>query len=418
MQPIDPKFIDGETAIPPLNLYLKSYRENPYKYLKEIREQAPLYEIKGPNPEWFITRYEDVKEVISGKNYSVDDLPYRLLKKNELIKGEGNLNVLSDAIADWMIFAQPPEHTRFRKPMTRFFSPRELGRMSHLIQQDVDCLIAAVKEKGELEFIADVAKKLPLITSSRLLGIPAEDYDIIYKWTNCLVDIFDQPNTLESYLAMNQTSIEFREYFTRLIATKRKRSDDGLISYLVALNDEEHIFSNDELLATCSFLITAAQESTEAFMGNSVLALLKNPDQKRWLSSNPDKITTAVEELLRYDPPIQMLVRIPLIEVSIRGKIIQPGERILTSLAAANHDPAEFEEPEVLNLARAKNNNLAFGYGIHTCIGAWLARLEGQILFNSLLANFPDMELASDQLRWYPNVFIRGLKELPVKINI
>lgn len=418
MQPINRKLIDGEAAIPPLNLYLKSYRENPYKYLKEIREHAPLYEIKGPNPEWFITRYENVKAVISGNNYSVDDLPYRLLKKNDLIKGEGNLNVLSDAIADWMIFAQPPEHTRLRRPMTRYFSPRELSRMTHLVQKDVDSLIAAVKEKGEMEFIADIAKKLPIITSSRLLGIPPEDYDIIYKWTNCLVDIFDQPNTLESYQAMNQTTIEFREYFTRLIATKRKRGDDGLISYLVALNDEEHIYSDDELLATCSFLITAAQESTEAFMGNSVLALLKNPDQKKWLSSNPDKITVAVEELLRYDPPIQMLVRIPLTEVNIMGQTIQPGERILTSLAAANRDPAEFDEPDVLNLARAKNNNIAFGYGIHTCIGAWLARLEGQLLFNSLLASFPDMELASDKLSWYPNVFIRGLKELPVNLKI
>jgi len=409
--------MNNTREIPPLNLYLKSYRQDPYSYLKEIREIAPIYQIKGPNVEWFLTRYQDVKSVISGKDFAVDDLPYRLLKKNELIKKDGNLNALSESLADWMIFNQPPEHTRLRKPMASFFTPRKLEQMRQFIEDDIAVLFAGVKEKGQMEFVRDIAKKLPLMTSFRLLGMPMEDYDMVYKWTNCLVDIFDQPNTLESYLEMNQTTLEFNAYFTELIAHKRRNPDDKLISYLVTLNDSQQIFTPEELLATCSFLITAAQESTEAFLGNSVLALLNHPDESKWLVQNSDKIALAVEELLRFDPPIQMLVRIPLTDVSIMGQTIRAGERILTSLAAANHDPEEFEAPAVLNLSRPKNNNIAFGYGIHTCIGAWLARLEGQVLFNSLLHSFPVMERTNDQLSWYPNVFIRGLKELHIKTN-
>jgi hypothetical protein len=408
----------GISDAPEFNLYTKEYRSNPYKYLGEIREKAPVYRMKSPNKEWFVTRYADVANILLNKEFQVDDLPERLLKKNDLLKNGANLNAISEMIGDWIIFKQPPDHTRLRKPLAKYFTPKELEKMRPIVQKDVDALIAKVINKGEMEFVGDIGKMLPLITSCRLLGIPDEYHSLMYQWATRMIKVFDQPNTLEAYQEMNKISIAYKEFFVELLEKKRQEPDDRLISYLVSLNDEEGMLSNDELLATCSLLIISSQETTETFLGNSIHALLKNPEQKEWLMANPDKIAGAVEELLRYDGPIQLLIRIPATEMVIGGQVIQPGDRVLASLAAANHDPREFEDPEVLNLARGKSNYMSFGYGMHTCIGAYLARLEGQVLINTLLRTFPKMELQTEKLSWYPNVFIRGLKELPIKLNI
>jgi cytochrome P450 len=285
------------------------------------------------------------------------------------------------------------------------------------IHEIVDESINKVRDTGVMDIVVDLSCPLPVIVIARMLGVPAEDSSKLGQWSNEMSRIIDPLMSLEDYDQLNQVAVEFTDYFRDLIVERRKTPKEDLISALIAARDQGDKLSEDELLSVCMVLFVTGEETTVHTIGNGMLALLRHPDQMELLRRNPIIIQSAVEEILRYDSPVQQTARIAMEDVEIGGKTIRAGENVLVSFGAANRDPAQFSKPDQLNLIRDENHHLAFGDSIHYCLGAALARLQGQIAINTLMQRLPDLKLNTDKLEWRKNINIRGLKSLPVSFT-
>jgi hypothetical protein len=250
-----------------------------------------------------------------------------------------------------------------------------------------------------------------------MLGVPAADSYKLARWSNEMSRIIDPLMSLEDYDELNQVAVEFTDYFRALIGERQKRPQDDLISALIQAREKEDKLSEEELLSVCMLLFVTGEETTVHTIGNGMLALLRQPDQLDLLRQQPNIIQSAVEEILRYDSPVQQTARIAVEDVEIDGKIIHSGDNVLVSIGAANRDPTVFPNPDQLDLTREPNRHLAFGDGLHYCLGAPLARLQGQIAIDTLVRRLPNMTLNTDQLEWRKNINIRGLKSLSVSFN-
>jgi pimeloyl-[acyl-carrier protein] synthase len=281
-----------------------------------------------------------------------------------------------------------------------------------LIQAIVHRLIDQM-DAHQTDLIAHIAAPLPALVSSELLGIPTADQSKLMQWAYTLFHVFDQPLSLQDYQRINQVAMDFREYFCALITDLRKSPQDNLISKLIQLRDQEGKLSEAELLGFLSMLFSVGQETTENLIGNGMFALLQHPECLEDLRQNPDCIGSAVEELLRYDSPVQIISRTAIAPVEMDGKLIQPGDKVNLLLGAANRDPAKFGEPDRLDWTRKENSRLPFGSGIHYCLGAELARVQGQIALGTMVQRLPDLKLAGKAER-RKNIVLRGFKVLPV----
>ncbi|MGK7875909.1 MAG: cytochrome P450 [Xenococcaceae cyanobacterium] len=298
------------------------------------------------------------------------------------------------------------------------FFLKTIEGMRPQIQKTVEQLINKVQASGQIEIIRDIACPLPVIVISQILGLPPEQYERLTHLTQDMSLVFYQLFSLEDYERLNQTALEFRECLLQTIAERIKNPQEDLISSLIAArmgygNPLTQEIEND-LLSICTILFTAGEETTVNLIANGILALLRHPAEKERLKQQPQIIESAVEELLRYDSPVQFVVRIATEEISLGNKTIQAGDRVQLCLGAANRDPMQFDAPDQLNLTRKENSHLAFSDGIHYCLGAPLARIEGQIAINALVQSLPNLKLGSEPLTWHKNVAFRSLKELPL----
>jgi cytochrome P450 len=269
-----------------------------------------------------------------------------------------------------------------------------------------------------MDILTDLAAPLPAWVSSEILGVPAEDRNELTQLSYRLFRIFDQPMSLKGYQDMNQAALEFKDYFRALIARKEKQPRYDLIDKLIAVRDEGSKLSEEELLSFCAMLFSVGQETTENLIGNGVLALLNHPEQMAKLRDNPQFIQSTVEELLRYDNPVQIIARVTKKDIKIGGKTIRAGERIYFALGAANRDPDVFPNPDQLDITRQGTQNLPFGYGIHFCLGAALARIQGQVAINTVVRRLSDLKRSTNVLEWRENIVLRGLKALPVSFSV
>jgi cytochrome P450 len=306
----------------------------------------------------------------------------------------------------------PPDHTRLRRLVNKAFGARLIERLRPRIGAIVDELLTDAT--GEVDLIAALAYPLPVIVISELLGVPPEDQERFKGWSDALArgldpDFLLPGHDLERRIRARE---EFRAYFSELLDRRRAEPRDDLLSELVAVRDGGDLLTTDELLATCVLLLVAGHETTVNLIGNGALALLRNPEQLAWFRAHPEAASTAVEELLRYDPPVQFTMRAALEDVSLGDVTIGQGELILLLTSAANRDPSVFPEPDRLDLSRTDNRHLAFGLGIHFCLGAPLARLEGLIALTRLFQR--DLTLTAGTLTYRDNVVLRGLRSLPV----
>jgi cytochrome P450 len=381
-----------------------AFRANPYPYYDMLRSAAPVlyWDVWGI---WFLSRYDDCSA---------------LLRDSRLGHGQNSgeppaeQRALFEMQGHWMLIKNPPDHTRLRGLVHKAFTPRIVEQMRGRIQGIADGLLDRVADAGKADLIADLAYPLPVTVIAELLGIPAEDHQEFHGWSDHLARSLDLTDDPEVYNRASRAAADLTEYLRDLIARRRRQPREDLLSALIQAEEGGGRLTEAELYATVALLLLAGHETTINLIGNGTLALLRNPDQLGRLRENPALIRPAIEELLRYDGPVQMTSRMALEDVELRGQTIRAGQQVAFLLGAANHDPERFAAPQQLDIGREPNQHLGFANGIHYCLGAPLARLEGQIAINTLLERMPDLELATEAPEYRDNFVLRGLRELPV----
>lgn len=400
---------------PQVDLFSPDFKANPYPTYARLRSEAPIHRVALPDGRgmWLGTRYNDVSAVLRDERFVKD---WRNAMTPEQIAGVPPIPEVMKPLTRNMLDTDPPDHERLRALVSKAFTPRLIERMRPRVQEIADALLDAVRDKGEMDLIDDYAFPLPITVIAELLGVPAEDRDKFREWSDAAVSGDTTQEYVEKILLPHMQA--FTDYLRALFDEKRKNPKDDLISALVRAEEAGDKLSEDELLAMVFLLLIAGHETTVNLIGNGVLALLQHPDQLQKLREDPSLIKPAIEELLRYDGPVETSTeRFAREDVRIGETVIPRGEMVLVVIASADHDPERFPNPDALDITRADNKHVAFGKGIHFCLGAPLARMEGQIAINTLLRRMPDLRLADspESLTWRPGMVLRGLRGLPVK---
>lgn len=385
---------------------------DPFPVFRRLRDEDPVHWNDNLHA-WVLSRYDHVKWVTQADGMSPDRLrPYfeRLPSPQQ------------DRLADliryttlWMIFRDPPEHTRLRGLLIKVFTPKALDDMRPVIRRVVDECLDAVAEAGEMDLIRDLAYPLPATVIMTMLGVPRSDIESIKEWSDELAVFLGNaratPNKSER---AQEGARQLAAHFRAIIARRRREPADDMITALIHARDEDDKLSEDEIVATCILLLFAGHETTTNLIGNGTYHLMRNPDEWRRMGEGPAVVKTGVEELLRYDGPVGAVPRVVASELDIAGTVLKEGDRVYALANAANRDPRQFPDPDRLDVTRRPNRHLAFGHGIHFCLGAALARIEAQIAFGEMTRRFPDMELATESFEWHDSLILRGLKKLPV----
>ncbi|MEM7119249.1 MAG: cytochrome P450 [Chloroflexota bacterium] len=384
------------------------FRRNPYPYYDMLRTHAPIFHYEPWNS-YFLSSHEDCAA---------------LLRDNRLGHStfhEDNAPAQHKALAkmqkDWVLFKNPPDHTRLRGLVYKAFTPRMVEQLKGMIQRVTNQLLDKVQGKGEMDLIADLAYPLPVAVIAEMVGIPQADQHKFHQLSNDLARSLDLTEETAVYDRASEAAAAFTDYLTHLANKRRQNPQNDLLSALVAVEEAGDKLTSNELYATCAFLFVAGHETTINLIGNGMLALLQNPDQFDKLQRNlsdDSMVKTAVEEFLRYDSPVQMTSRIALEDIQYKNHHFPQGTDIAFLIGAANHDPKQFLNPQSLDITRPKNQHLSLGGGIHYCLGAPLARLEGRIAITTLLQHMPNLQLATLQPQFVDNYLLRGLQALPL----
>ena len=381
-----------------------AFNADPFPTYRRLRSEDPIH--RSPMGFWVLTRYDDVATLLRDGRFGRKGF-------DDLIRTR-----LGEASVDQsMLFRDPPDHTRLRSLVNKAFTPRVVEDLRPQIQQIVDGLLDRVRDTRAMDVIADLAYPLPVIVICEMLGVAAQDRDVFRGWSADIARSLDaialptQPEVIERGNAARRA---LADYFRALVAERRRRPRTDLLSDLIAAEEQGDKLSEGELMATILLLFVAGHETTVNLIGNGTLALLRNPDQLGALRQDPALIATAVEELVRYDGPVQRTGRIPNTDVELGGKAIPKGSLVLGVIGAANRDPAHFAEPDRLDVTRVDNRHLGFGWGIHFCLGAPLARAEAQAAIGTLARRLPGLALATATPEWRGASALRGLTALPV----
>jgi cytochrome P450 len=380
---------------------------DPYPTYHRLRDEDPVHH--SPLDFWVLTRYEDVVAVLRDPRFIKEPLVSVVAARFGVTVPPG--------VGLSMLDRDPPDHTRLRSLVSKAFTPRVVEGLRPRIQKIVDDLITRAEAVGRMDLIEEFAYPIPVNVICEMLGVPIGDHERFKGWS------LDIARGLDSVWLPPESEIPKRsgaarhaigDYMRGLIAERRASPRGDLLSALIAAEEAGDKLSEDELIATCILLLIAGHETTVNLIGNGTLALLRHPEELRRLRETPGLITSAVEELLRYDGPVQRTARITSTEVTIGGRTIGKGEMVMPFIGAADRDPSQFTGPDRLDLGRTDNRHIAFGWGIHFCLGAPLARVEGQIAIDSLVRRLPRLTLVDDEPEYRQSLTLRGLKALPV----
>lgn len=390
------------------------FQANPYPVYDLLRSNMPLFHWQDWGM-WFLTRYEDCAAILRDPRVGHEILNF--MTRDELGWGDpvASQQPLNAVMAGWMLMRDPPTHTRLRGLVHKAFTPRVIERLRDRIQAITDELIDGALAKGGMDVIADFAFPLPITVIAELLGVPTSDMDDIRRWSRALAFTLELTTDPSVYDEGSVNAAEFAGYLRDMANQRRRAPQDDLLSGLLAAEAEGDKLTEDELIATCVLLLLAGHETTVNLIGNGLYALLTHPDQWALLKANPTLTRSAVEECLRFDSPVQMTSRTVLHDVEFNGVTFQRGQQVATMFGAANHDPEKFANPSTFDITRDPNPHMAFGNGIHFCLGAPLARLEGQIAFETLARRLPDLKLAGDPER-RSTYILRGFSALRVTV--
>jgi cytochrome P450 len=389
------------------------FQRDPYPFYDQIRAESPILYWEDWDI-WFLTRYEDVSALLRDRRLgrTMDHI---------LSRAERGLSPLPNEEAPFhrlsqhsMFDKEPPEHTRLRSLVHKVFTPRRVESLRTQIQQIADELLDRVQAQGRMDILADFAVPLPVTVIAELLGVPEEVRPRLRPWSADIVAMYELDHTDEQGQRAVQAAVEFSDYLRALAAQRRRAPKDDLISALAAVEEAGDQLTEDELISTCILLLNAGHEATVNVIGNGMYALLRHPDQMERLLDEPELVNSAVEEMMRYDTPLQLFRRWVLEDMGYRGYTFKQGTELGLMFGAANRDPARFPNPDTFDIAREDNAHIAFGGGVHYCLGAPLARLELQIAIRTLLRRMPHLRLERGEPEYRPAYVIRGLKALPV----
>lgn len=401
-------------------LFTWQFASDPYPAYAWLREHSPVHRTTLPSgvEAWLVTRYADARQALADARLSKNPVHH-----SERAHAKGKVGIPGERSADLMthlLNIDPPDHTRLRRLVSKAFTPRRVAEFAPRVQELTDRLIDGFAAKGEADLIHEFAFPLPIYAICDLLGVPAEDQDDFRDWAGMMIRHGGGPRG-----GVARSVKKMRAYLLELIHRKRSDLGDDLISGLIRASDHGEHLTENEAAAMAFILLFAGFETTVNLIGNGTYTLLRNPEQRHRLQESiaggeREPLATAVEELLRYDGPVELATwRFATEPLTVGGQSIGTGDPVLVVLAAADRDPARFADPDVLDLSRRDNQHLGYGHGIHYCLGAPLARLEAQSALATLLTRLPDLRLAADpaDLRWRGGLIMRGLRTLPVSFT-
>jgi cytochrome P450 len=388
-------------------------KANPYPVYQEMMAREPILWNESLGS-WMILSYEDIVNALKDKRFSsfrVDSIVNRL-PENE----RNAVTQLKKYLSLWALLVDPPTHTRLRALIVKAFSSRIVENLKPSVEQITTDLLSKVIDQGSMDIVNDLAIPLPIMVIAEILGFPKADWKLLKIWSDGIAGFITCGKlSLELASHAEKSIIAMNDYFRSFIEQKRRVPASDLVSSLITTQEGGQILDEDELLAMCSLLLFAGNETTTNLIGNSFLALLQNPDEHQKLEDDLSLVDSAVEECLRYDSPVHAISRAASESIEIKGKRIQKGQRVLLVLGAGNRDPKFFSDPNQLDIRRAGAKNLSFGNGIHFCPGAMLAKLETKIALRSTITQMPALKLKEkSEIVWLKEYMIRGLVSLPV----
>jgi cytochrome P450 len=398
---------------PPLSLYHLLDPEilaDPYPLYRRLREQDPVHWDPYLHA-WVVTRYDDVITVLHRFRAARTPAPERL---EEL--GMGELSPIAAVMVKQMLFLDQPEHGRVRRLASAAFTPRRVARLREHIRQITETLIDGLIGRESFDVIDELANPLPAIVTAEMLGVPIADHVLLKSWSQDFAEMLGNFQHNPGRSAKVLSSVEAMvAYFGAAIASEATRPTEGLINALVTAEVDGDRFTAEEIVANVIVTMVGGQETTTNLIGNGLLTLLRRPEQMQRLRSDPELMPSAIEELLRYESPSQHTARLAPAGAVLGGTAIPEGDAVIAVMGAANRDPERFAEPDQVDLGRQDNRHVAFGWAGHFCFGAPLARIEGQLAFETLLDRFDEIALApGEEIRWRPNLGLRGLTSLRV----
>ena len=396
-----------------MDIYDAEFKADPFPFYAQLRAEQPVSQTTLPDKTrvWLITRYEDVHTLLKDERFAKNR---RNAMTPEQLRKHPWVPPTFRPLERNMLDLDPPDHTRLRALVHKAFTPRLIEQMQTRVQTLADELLAAVAQKGEMDLIRDYALPLPMTLITEILGVPAKDRDKFHKWSKVIVSV----NQFNNNWRVISAIWSFNRYLRRFFKKRRAQPKDDLVSALIHAEEAGDTLSEDELFAMVFLLLVAGHETTVNLIGSGTLELLEHPAEMEKLRRDESLIKLGVEELLRYTAPVFMSTeRFAREDVTIQGVKIPRGEMAFGVIGSANRDESVFENADSLDVARENNKHLSFGFGIHFCLGAPLARLEAQIAINTLLNRMPDLRLKGPaaSLRWRPSLILRGLDALPVR---
>jgi hypothetical protein len=389
--------------------------QDPYPTYARLHEGGPLHylDVGSKWAVWSIVSHSECSSIakdprLSAKRAKQMLLPLPLSRQSEFSE-------LARMLGLWLIFMDPPEHTRLRKLLNKGFSSAAIEGLRPQVEAIVDGMLKPLQHGREVDLMREFANPMPVRIISELLGVPQQMHDTFVHWSRAIAMFRGSPDrTVEHARAAQDALIELTEFFRKTVAQRRRNKGNDLISLLIDIEEEGEVLTEEELYAQCIGLLFAGHETTRSLIGNGMYTLLQHPQETAELREKPEMIRSAVEEILRYESPVQFTARVLKEDSEICGQQIRKGWTVLCMLGAANRDPKQFKDPNRLDLKRLNNQHLAFSAGFHFCIGAQLARLEGQIALLNLVQRFPEMKLTGPRPEWASTFGLRGLKSLPV----
>lgn len=385
---------------------------NPVPVLTALQDSEPVYwcdALRG----WVITRYADVKKVLRNDDFSADRIsPFFEAQPPER---QAPIQQLIRYLNTWVAFKDPPEHTRLRKLMKSVFLPETVAAQRGEIEKAVSQLIDKVKSKRAFDFIDEFAGPLPAMVIMHLLGLPDSDMEDLKLWSNKMQLFIGSATTSpEKYELAEEGAVQMAAYFRDAIREREAHPGDDLITQLLALRELDDALTEDEVIGTLMLFLFGGHETTTNLIGNGIRALLKHPTQLERLRANPDLIEPAIEEMLRFDGPTGASVRVVKNTHSMHGVTLREGDRVFVMINAANHDPRNFDNPGDFVIERSPNLHLTFNFGPHFCMGAPLARLEGQVAIGEVVRRLPNLGLAQAEYEYMDTMIMRGVRSMPV----
>ena len=395
------------------DLFCDGRLADPYPFFRRLRGEDPVHHSERLDS-WLLTRYDDVLAASRDRRFSSDRVSVNMSALSE--PDRTRFRSLGEHVSNWLGFTDPPKHTRMRGLISGVFTPALAENMRDRTQEIVDDLIDGVEGSGRMDLVGDLAYPLPATVICEILGVPAGDQRQFKVWADDIAAFVGAtgPYAARAAERAEESRKELTGMFRELTLQRRREPREDLITALAAKEGEEEGLTEQELLGLCVFLFVAGFETTVSLISNGMLLLLQNRGELERLRSDPSLMETAIEEFLRYESPIQLDTRLISEDVELRGRSLRKGQAVIMVRAAANRDPAQFPDPDRFDVGRQNNRHVAFGWGIHFCLGAPLARVEARIAVRTLLERLPNMRLENDQVDWWANMTLRSLRSMPV----